>query len=284
MDLDTRHLRALVAVVDEGTFTDAAIALLTSQASVSRSVQRLEATVGQTLLARSSRHVACTPVGERVVDHARRILAALDQLEASVVAADDELLVGFAWAALGEHTVTVQRGWGEEHPGKLTFVQSNTPTAGLLEGRCVVAVLRRAVTDPRLDQAEVGSERRYAALPTDHPLASRTTVRLADLVDDTVAVDDQSGTTTASLWEPGPRPAGFRTTDGIDEWLTVIASGQAIGISSEATLAQFPRPGVVFRLVEDAPPITVRLAWRKHDPPPSLDALLRLARQSLAPA
>src|SRR5688572_3172384 len=46
MDLDTRHLRALVAVVDEGSVTDAAIALRTSQASVSRSIQRLEATVG----------------------------------------------------------------------------------------------------------------------------------------------------------------------------------------------------------------------------------------------
>lgn len=281
MDLDTRHLRALVAVVEEGSFTDAAIALATSQASVSRSIQRLEATLGQLLLTRSSRHVACTPAGERVVRHARRILSILAELEASTAAPDDELLVGFAWAALGEHTVTVQRGWADGRSDKLTFVQSDTPTAGLIEGRCAVAVLRRPISDPRIERAEVGRERRYAVLPTDHPLAARSTVQLADLIDDTVAVDHRSGTTTASLWDADRRPAGFRTTHGIDEWLTVIASGQAIGISSEATLAQFPRPGVVFRLVEDAPPITVWLGWRKDDPPTSLEVLLDLTRRAL---
>ena len=239
--------------------------------------------LGQPLLTRSSRHLACTPAGERVLAHARRILDVLAELEAIAIAADDELLIGFAWAALGEHTVTVQRGWADDGSGKLVFVQSDTPTAGLLEGRCAVAVLRRTIADPRIERAEVGHERRYAVVATDHHLASRSTVCLADLVDDTVAVDDQSGTTTASLWEPDRRPAGFRTTHGIDEGLTVIASGQAIGISSEATLAQFPRPGVVFRLVQDAPPITVWLGWRRDDPPPSLEALLDLTRRSLAP-
>ena len=40
MDVDVRQLRALVAVVGEGSFTDAAILLGTSQASVSRAVAR----------------------------------------------------------------------------------------------------------------------------------------------------------------------------------------------------------------------------------------------------
>lgn len=67
MDLDTRHLRALVAVVDEGTFTDAAIAFRTSQASVSRSIQRLEAQLGLRLLDRSTRHVETTTAGDQVL-------------------------------------------------------------------------------------------------------------------------------------------------------------------------------------------------------------------------
>ena len=36
MDLELRHLRCLVAIVDSGTFTDAAIELGISQAAVSR--------------------------------------------------------------------------------------------------------------------------------------------------------------------------------------------------------------------------------------------------------
>lgn len=278
MDLDTRHLRALVAVVDEGTFTDAAIALGTSQASVSRSVQRLEADLGQQLLARSSRHVEATPVGEQVVVHARRILATVTQIEAEVARTGEDLLVGYAWAALGEHTLVVQRGWDATEQGDLVFVQSNTPTAGLLEGKCEVSVVRRPVADARLDSALVGTERRYAVVADDHALAARDTVSLLDFAGQTVAVDLETGTTSGDLWQAEAPPAGFRMTHGVDEWLTLIASGRAVGVSSEATVAQHPRPGVAYRLLGDAPSISVWLAWWRQNPPASLDALLDACR------
>jgi len=278
MDLDTRHLRAFVAVVDEGTFTDAAIVLKTSQASVSRAVQRLEAAVGDRLLSRSSRHVDITPTGERAVVHARHILATLAQLEKAAAPSNEDLLVGYAWAALGGHTIAVQRAWEEKQHGDLVFVQSNTPTAGLLEGRCEISVVRRVVADPRLESALLGTERRYAVLAADHPLAARVTVGLADFDSLTVAVDVETGTTSEELWHSAARPAGFRMTRGVDEWLTLIASGRAVGISSEATAAQHPRPGVAFRLVEDAPAISVRLAWWKDNPPRPLDALVEICR------
>jgi DNA-binding transcriptional LysR family regulator len=278
MDLDTRHLRALVAVAEEGTFTDAAITLRTSQASVSRSIQRLETAVGHRLLLRTTRHVETTATGERVLVHARRILAALAQLEAAAAPDCDDLHVGYAWAALGEHTVGVQRSWDAEQAGALVFVQSNTPTAGLLEGRCEVSVVRRAVVDPGLESAVIGTERRYAVLAADHPLAARASVRLADFADLTVAVDAETGTTSEDLWHDDARPAGFRTTHGVDEWLTLIASGRAAGISSEATAAQHPRPGVAYRLLEDASPISVWLAWWKDNPPRALPALVEISR------
>jgi hypothetical protein len=59
-------------------------------------------------------------------------------------------------------------------------------------------------------------------------------------------------------------------------------AGQAVGISAEATTAQHRRPGVVYRLVRDAPPVPVRLAWWADSPPPGLDALLELVRAEYA--
>ena len=118
MDVDTRDLRAFVAVVDEGTFTDAAIRLRTSQASVSRAVQRLETALTKRLLVRSSRQVELTPAGHRVLVHARRTLATLTQMELAAARSDEELRVGYAWAALGAHTVAVQRDWDRHrNPG-----------------------------------------------------------------------------------------------------------------------------------------------------------------------
>jgi DNA-binding transcriptional LysR family regulator len=277
MDVDSRHLRALVAVVEQGTFTDAAIELGVTQASVSRSVQRLESQLGVQLLVRNSRYVAPTPAGNEALVHARQLLATLEQLSAVGTGSGARLRVGYAWSALGEHTVGVQRAWRAAGYGELELVQSNTPTAGLLEGRCEAAVLRRAVDHPRLASVQLGQERRYAALATDHRLAGQETVRLDDFDHETVAVDAQTGTTGKELWPNGTTSPAFLLTHGTDDWLTLIAAGRAVGMSSEATAAQHPRPGVVYVPVADAPPIVVWLAWWKDSPPRRLRTLIEVA-------
>jgi DNA-binding transcriptional LysR family regulator len=192
-------------------------------------------------------------------------------------AARGELRIGYAWAALGRHTTVVQRRWAAAHPGStLVFVPSNTPTAGLAEGTSDAAVLRRPVPDRRLRAAPLGTERRYAALAADDPLARRRSLVLADLAGRTVAVDPLTGTTTDQLWPPPAAAPATRSIRGVDDWLTVIAAGQAVGVSAEATGVQHTRPGVVHRLVRDAPPVEVLLAWWADSPPPGVADLVTL--------
>jgi DNA-binding transcriptional LysR family regulator len=164
--------------------------------------------------------------------------------------------------------------------GELELVQTNSPTAGLLEGRCDVAFLRQAVVDLRLDSVVIGEERRVAVLADDHPLAEATELRLQDFRDHVVALDSATGTTHEDLWTDAWRPVGFKLVRGVDEWLTLIGSGRAAGMSSEATAAQHPRPGIVFRPVVDAPVITVRLAWWRATAPPRLAPLVALLREA----
>ncbi|WP_238010140.1 LysR family transcriptional regulator [Dactylosporangium sp. AC04546] len=275
--MDLRQLRVFVAVVDAGTFTDAAARLGVSQATASRTVAALEAALGARLLQRNTRHVGLTGTGAQVLPIARRVLDEVAHLERVVEQSRGELRVGYAWAALGKHTRRVQKAWAATHPRTpLVFVQTNTPTAGLAEGTADVAVIRRALDDPRFDTALVGVESRYAAVSTDSPLARRRSVRIDDLTRYTLAIDARTGTTTLDLWPPGSAPAKVRTTTGVDEWLTLIAAGQAVGVTSEATANQNPRPGVAFRAVRDAPPIPVWLAWWRDDVPPRLSDLLGL--------
>ncbi len=280
MTVELRHVRTLLAVVDTGTFTAAAAALHTSQASVSRTIASLERALGAQVLHRTTRATALTPVGTRVLASARRVVAELAAMERAAADARGGVRIGYAWAALGRHTTTVQRRWAAERPGtELVLVQSNTPTAGLAEGLADVGVLRRPVRDARLRSAQVGAERRYAAVAADDPLARRRTVGLADLTGRTVAVDVLTGTTTDELWAPPAAPAAVRSVRGVDEWLTVIAAGQAVGVTAEATARQHPRPGVVYRPVRDAPPVAVHLAWWADSPPADLHALLALVRE-----
>jgi DNA-binding transcriptional LysR family regulator len=283
MDVEVRQMRALLAVVDTGTFTGAAAALGTSQASVSRTVAALERALGARVLHRTTREVSLTPVGARVVGHARRVLEEVAAIQRAADQARGDLRVGYAWSALGRHTTAVQRLWSRAHPGSaLVFVHSNTPTAGLTEGLADVGVLRRPAEDVRLRTALIGVERRFAAVATDDPLARRRSLSLNDFAGRTVAVDPLTGTTSGELWSPSAAPAATRTVHGIEDWLTVIAAGQAVGISAEATAAQHPRPGVVYRPVRDAPPLPVWLAWWADSPPPNLDAFVHLLCEQYA--
>ncbi|MFI5896612.1 LysR family transcriptional regulator [Actinoplanes sp. NPDC051513] len=277
MNVQLRQLEALVAVADAGTFTDAAARLGLSQAAVSRAIAGLEAALGTRLLQRTTRHVSLTASGARVLPAARRVLEEVAHLERTVT--PSELRVGYAWAALGKHTRRLQRAWAAAHPDvPLVFVQSGTATAGLGEGLADVAVIRRPLDDARFDTTRIGAEARYAAVATDNALARRRSVRMAELARYTVALDNRTGTTTPGLWPPGAAPASTRESHGVDEWLTLIAAGQAVGVTSEATANQNPRPGVAYRAVRDAPPIEVRLAWWRDDPPSRLAELVALAR------
>ncbi|MFJ3670033.1 LysR family transcriptional regulator [Streptomyces sp. NPDC090106] len=276
MAVDLRQLRCLVAIVDEGTFTDAALSLGVSQAAVSRTLASLEQALGVRLLRRTSREVTPTVTGLRTVAHARRVLAEVDDLVRDATSGHAHLRIGYAWSALGRHTLAFQRRWGSEHPGTdLHLVRVNSATAGLAEGACDLAVVRRAPADRRFESVIVGLERRLCAMAADDPLARRRSVRMADLAGRTILVDRRTGTTTEDLWPPEARPALEETHD-VDDWLNVISTGRCLGTTAESTANQYPRPGVVYRPLRDGEPIAVRLAWWRDDPHPATQAVLEL--------
>lgn len=134
MNVELRQLRCLVAIVDEGTFTDAAIALGVSQAAVSRTLASLERVLGVRLLRRTSREVAPTATGLRVLAHARRVLGDVADLVQEATSGRASLRIGYAWSALGRHTLAFQRDWARAHPEtELRLVRVNSATAGLAE-------------------------------------------------------------------------------------------------------------------------------------------------------
>jgi DNA-binding transcriptional LysR family regulator len=83
---DPRLLRAFVAIADTGSFTYAAERLHLTQSTISQQLGRLEDAVGRVLIDRAARPVQPTTAGERLLGHARRILAL--QHEAETLLAD----------------------------------------------------------------------------------------------------------------------------------------------------------------------------------------------------
>ena len=276
MDWSLRELRYFVTAADVGSFTDAAGELHVSQAAVSRTIASLERAVGDRVLRRIPRGCEPTATGQQLLPHARRVLAEADRFSDFLRSRHSTLRLGYAWAGLGRHTAALQRTWARDHDDiDLELVKRNTPTAGLVEGSCDVAILRRAADDPRLASVVVGLERRVVAFASDDPQwARRRSLSMAELAERTILIDSRTGSTTGELWAELPIRPIFVESGDVDQWLDAIAAGKAVGTTAEATARHHQRPGVTYRPVKDGPRIPVRLVWWREDRPRGLAELV----------
>ncbi|ASU82120.1 LysR family transcriptional regulator [Nocardiopsis gilva YIM 90087] len=262
MNVELRHFRALAAIGDEGTITGAAAALRISQPALSRTLSQLERGLGTQLVERTTRNLHLTEAGRRLWEHAHRILAHVDDALAEVSAGPRPLRIGFAWAALGHHTVPLLREWRRDHPDiPLQAQRLDDPEAALRCGDIDLAFLRTPTDDDEFYSLPLYQERRLVALSEDDPLATRPSLELADIADRTIAMCASAGTTSTELWSADRRPSTTIEVANVDEWLTVIATGDAVGVTAEATGHSHPHPGVRYLPIADAPPITVCLVW-----------------------
>ena len=74
LELDSELLRTFIAIVDTGSFTNAANVVNRTQSAVSMQMKRLEAVTGSTMFKRDGRNVRLTVHGETLQRYARRIL------------------------------------------------------------------------------------------------------------------------------------------------------------------------------------------------------------------
>ena len=81
--IETYELKALKAVVTQGTFTAAAKMLGTDKAHVSRTISKLERKLGVRLLERSTRRLRVTEIGRDLFERATGILLALEEAQNS---------------------------------------------------------------------------------------------------------------------------------------------------------------------------------------------------------
>ncbi len=77
-------VEALVAVVDHGSLTAAAVALSTTPSVISRAVARLETRLGSQLLRRTTRRTSLTEAGRLYVEQARAAFHLIDDAERAV--------------------------------------------------------------------------------------------------------------------------------------------------------------------------------------------------------
>lgn len=183
-DLDLSTLRTVVAVADEGHFSEAALVLGISQQSVSKRIAKIEAQLSVRLFDRAGPRTCLTPIGERFLPHARSVLASAD---AAVRAVKRPLRVAVHGHLIAD--AELMRFYSRQHPEfeieVIVSTTPNTPRSALVNGE-VDAAFARA------DWPSVPLPAHIAAIPAyleplhllvgkDNPLAARSYIRLADI-------------------------------------------------------------------------------------------------------
>jgi DNA-binding transcriptional LysR family regulator len=190
--MELRHLRYFVAVAEECHFGRAADRLHIAQPPLSQQIKQLENELGVQLLARSTRKVELTPAGAHYLDRARAILASVDDAgdEATRVAAGrvGRVSIGFTGSATYELLPALARVLREELPELDLELRGEMLTpdqvSGLRARTLDLGFLRPPVRDPDLRVRVLRREPLIAVLPSQHPLAGKAKLRLADLRDE----------------------------------------------------------------------------------------------------
>src|SRR3954451_11363646 len=284
VDLDTRLLRAFVAVSTELNFTRAAERLFIAQQALSSQVQQLERRLGVKLFERTTRKVALTAAGEQFLPHATAALQALDTgtglLEAAQHAERATLRVGMSGTAFVPLTGETLRRFAERHPDIQLQVSNrglNEPTAGLLEGAVDVAFVRPPFVDDGLSMATLFTEQRYAVVHENHPLASRDHVRPDDIVGQPWIWVQGADPKARAFWSleefRGGKPLRAGTPiNSVEEAFGAVTAGVAITCQPESAVravgAGFPQ--LRFLPLRGVAPARVAVAWRTaHETEPA---------------
>lgn len=128
-DIDVAVARAFLTIVESGSVTAAARALNLTQGAVSQQVKRLEDQLAATLFDRRPRRMALTPAGERLLATARRLVAANDELWATMRAPEfeGEVSLGAPYDIIGSHLPQVLRRFDKALPRvRVTLVCKDT--------------------------------------------------------------------------------------------------------------------------------------------------------------
>ncbi|MFD8915410.1 LysR family transcriptional regulator [Streptomyces sp. NPDC059575] len=289
--VDPRLLRAFLAVAEELHFTRAAARLYVAQQALSRDVRRLERELGAELFVRTTRQVALTPDGERLLPLVRRVLDAQEEL-LTAFGQGRPLLVDLNSEGLGttRRVLVRARELAPAHELTARYESGLTKAAdGMLAGRLDASFGRFAGLDPavraRLGHQPVRYEPMAVFLPEDHPLAALPEVPVRALAGATVyAGAGNAGTRewtglARQLFERyGILPASpVPMAVGREEFARVMSRTR---VPVLAVVDFSAMPGAVLRpLVDPVPLSPVSLVWRKSLVHPALDALRRAAAE-----
>lgn len=271
--MELRHLRYFVAIADAGTMARAAEHVFVTQSTLSHQVAQLEHELGCELFERIGRNLRLTDAGHEFLGHARGVLAQVEDGKRAVsmaqTVATSSLRVGVIHSFVTGLMPQVAAAFMKAHPGvklqiaELTGVDIEVQVAdGSLDlGVAFFPPLSNGVMGERLFDDML-----VLAVPAGYPLASRKTVRFAQLEGVPVAMLGPRFATRrlldAYFQRAGVRPNIVVEIDSVDALQRLVELGVAAAFLPGRSTRRTSR----VRLVDVTDPKPARaggLVWRR---------------------
>ena len=289
------ELRYIVAVARERHFGHAAQSCFVSQPTLSVAIKKLEEELGVVLFERGPGEVSVTPVGQRVVEQAQRVLEDAAHVKDIAQSSRDPLAGPLRLGAiytigpyLLPRLIPVLR---KKAPTMQLLIQENyTHKLGeaLKQGEVDVIVVALPFAEPGVATRAVYDEPFLVALPRGHPLERKKHISADELSRESLLLlgaghcfRDQV-LDLCSTVQRGPRGTLARTLEGgsLETIRQMVASGVGLTVLPSSAVHADERGGDLIRFRPFTRPVPDRrvvLAWRKSFPRPQAIEALRQA-------
>lgn len=274
-----RQMRYFIAVANAGQVSRAAMELNVSQSAVTTAVKHLEEVVGFALLHRHASGVSLTFEGNIFLDHARRIMAAIDEAVRAPRRLREDvkgmLRLATTYTVSGYFIPPYIERFVRAFPGvdlRLHEASRTVIEDGLVSGTFDLAVM---LTSNIHDQEGISYDtllqsRRRLWLSSQHPLLDRSTVTLSDVANEPyimLTVDEASNTAQRYWNRTSYRPRTIFRTSSVEAVRSMVANGMGVTILSDMVYRPWSLDGrrvEVVSLADQIPTMDVGLAWASN--------------------
>ncbi|SMB82775.1 LysR family transcriptional regulator [Deinococcus hopiensis] len=282
------QLEALIAIVEVGSFTLAAERLGVSQSALSHAVAALERELGVVVLERGRQGSRPTEVGEKLLPHAREVLARLERIRAEARGAahlvTGRVRIGSIPSATVDFLPRLLAAFGRQFPNvELVLLEEPSQGTGrLLEwlGSHTIdlALLELPVTE--FETVPLLHDELCAVVPATSYLAGRVEVRVRELVGETFVLSRYSSEhlIEAAYRHEGLTPNVRFEVQDLGTLVSLIREGLGISLVPRLALPRAPE-GVALLSVSPRPVRQLGFVVRSlAEASPAVQALIKEAK------
>jgi DNA-binding transcriptional LysR family regulator len=268
--LNTQRLRVFREVVAHGSFSEAAGALNYTQSAISQAIATLEAEAGVPLLERDRRGVRPTTAGERLNEHAGRILTQLEAAEAELgaiagIEGGELRMASFPTAGATLMPLAIASFRAAYPKVSLSLVEGEPEELipRLREGEFDLGLIFEfegtGDLGPGLRSMPLFEDPMQLALPKGHRLARKERITLEDLAEESWVQTSEASACARHVVRIC-RAAGFepRVSFESDDYLTVqglVAAGVGVALIPQLALSQTVSYDVAVRELHPSGPV-----------------------------